>query len=280
MARTALLNVMVQAVLKAGRGLTRDFGEVENLQVSLKGPGDFVSAADRRADETLIAELRKARPAYGFLTEESGVIAGSDDSHRWIIDPLDGTTNFLHGIPLFAVSLALEREGQLVAGVIYNPILNELYVAEKGAGAFLNDRRLRVAARRNLADCVIATGLPGIGRGTHGIAIPEINRMMPRLAGLRRSGSAATDLAWVASGRSTATGRTASARGISRPGSCSSAKPAARSATPRARPRCSPPVRWSPATRRFTPPCSTISWLPARVPEAVFSRSAAILPFL
>ncbi len=201
MARTALLNVMVQAVLKAGRGLTRDFGEVENLQVSLKGPGDFVSAADRRADEVLIAELRKARPAYGFLTEESGTIAGNDETHRWIIDPLDGTTNFLHGIPLFAVSLALEREGQLVAGVIFNPILNELYVAEKGSGAFLNDRRLRVAARRNLGDCVIATGLPGIGRRTHDLAIPEINRMMPKLAGLRRSGSAATDLAWVASGR-------------------------------------------------------------------------------
>jgi myo-inositol-1(or 4)-monophosphatase len=201
MARTALLNVMVQAVLKAGRSLTRDFGEVENLQVSLKGPGDFVSAADRRADEVLIAELRKARPAYGFLTEESGIIAGSDDSHRWIIDPLDGTTNFLHGIPLFAVSLALERDGQLVAGVIFNPILNELYVAEKGAGAFLNDRRLRVAARRNLADCVIATGLPGVGRSIRDTAIPQINRMMPKVAGLRRSGSAATDLAWVASGR-------------------------------------------------------------------------------
>ena len=201
MARTALLNVMVQAVLKAGRGLTRDFGEVENLQVSLKGPGDFVSAADRRADEVLIAELRKARPGYSFLTEESGVIAGSDETHRWIIDPLDGTTNFLHGIPLFAISVAMEHEGQLVAGVIFNPILNELYVAERGSGAFLNDHRLRVAARRNLADCVIATGLPGIGRRIHDVALPEINRMMPKLAGLRRSGSAATDLAWVASGR-------------------------------------------------------------------------------
>ena len=201
MARSALLNVMVNAVLKAGRGLTRDFGEVENLQVSLKGPGNFVSAADRRADEVLIAELRKARPAYGFLTEESGTIAGSDTSHRWIIDPLDGTTNFLHGIPLFAVSLALERDGQLVAGVVFAPILNELYVAEKGGGAFLNDRRLRVAARRNLADSVIATGLPGIGRSIRDIAIPEINLMMPKVAGLRRSGSAATDLAWVASGR-------------------------------------------------------------------------------
>ncbi len=137
MARSALLNVMVNAALKAGRGLARDFGEVENLQVSLKGPGNFVSAADHRAEDTLVAELKKARPGYSFLTEESGVIPGTDTTNRWIIDPLDGTTNFLHGIPLFAVSLALEREGQLVAGVIFNPILNELYVAERGQSAFL-----------------------------------------------------------------------------------------------------------------------------------------------
>ena len=202
MARTALLNVMVQAALKAGRGLARDFGEVENLQVSLKGPGDFVSAADRRADKVLIEELRKARPSYGFLTEESGTIEGSDDSHRWIIDPLDGTTNFLHGIPIFAVSLALERDGEVVAGVVYNPILNELYVAEKGSGAFLNDRRLRVAARRELTNCVIATGLPGIAQAdTHAKALAEIGPLMRQVAGLRRTGSAALDLAWVASGR-------------------------------------------------------------------------------
>jgi myo-inositol-1(or 4)-monophosphatase len=201
MARTALLNVMVQAVLKAGKGLARDFGEVENLQVSLKGPGDFVSAADHRADKTLIAELGKARPTYGFLTEENGAIAGSDTSHRWIIDPLDGTTNFLHGIPLFAISLGLERDGQVIAGVIYNPVLNELYVAEKGGGAFLNDRRLRVAGRRNLGDCVIATGLPSISKGGHDAALAGIRPLMDKVAGLRRSGSAATDLAWVASGR-------------------------------------------------------------------------------
>ncbi len=201
MARTALLNVMVQAVLKAGRGLARDFGEVENLQVSLKGPGDFVSAADHRADQTLIAELRKARPGYGFLTEESGVIEGADRANRWIIDPLDGTTNFLHGIPLFAISLALERDGQLVAGVVFNPVLNELYVAERGGGAFLNDRRLRVAARRQLADCVIATGLPGISKRGHEAAIAEIRPLMNKVAALRRTGSAAMDLAWVASGR-------------------------------------------------------------------------------
>ncbi len=191
MARTALLNVMVQAVLKAGRGLARDFGEVENLQVSLKGPGDFVSAADRRADQVLIAELGKA----------SGAIAGSDPAHRWIIDPLDGTTNFLHGIPLFAISLALERDGQIVAGVVFNPILNELYVAERGGGAFLNDRRLRVAARRDLAGCVIATGLPGMAKRSHDATIAEVRPLMPKVAGLRRTGSAAMDLAWVASGR-------------------------------------------------------------------------------
>ncbi len=147
MARSALLNVMVQAALKAGRGLSRDFGEVENLQVSLKGPGDFVSAADKRSEEVIVDFLQKARPGYGFLNEEGGVIAGADATHRWLVDPLDGTTNFLHGIPIFSVSIALEREGELVAGVVYNPILNELYVAEKGQGAFLNDRRLRVAGR-------------------------------------------------------------------------------------------------------------------------------------
>ena len=201
MARTALLNVMVQAVLKAGRGLTRDFGEVENLQVSLKGPGDFVSAADHRADQTLIAELRKARPTYSFLTEESGKIPGSDGSHCWIVDPLDGTTNFLHGIPLFAISLALERDDQLVAGVVYNPILNELYVGERGGGAFLNDRRLRVAGRRNLAEAVIATGMPSVGRPGHDLFADELRGLMDKTAGIRRSGSAALDLAWLASGR-------------------------------------------------------------------------------
>ncbi len=157
MARTALLNVMVQAVLKAGRGLARDFGEVENLQVSQKGPGNFVTAADHRAEETLIAELRRARPAWSILTEESGALDGTDKSHRWIVDPLDGTTNFLHGVPLFAISLGLERDAELVAGVIYSPVMNELTVAERGSGAFLNDRRIRVAARRSLGDAMIAS---------------------------------------------------------------------------------------------------------------------------
>jgi myo-inositol-1(or 4)-monophosphatase len=201
MARTALLNVMVQAALKAGRGLVRDFGEVENLQVSLKGPGDFVSAADRRADETLIAELRRARPAWSIVTEESGEIAGTDGNHRWIIDPLDGTTNFLHGIPLFAVSIGLERDGKLVAGVVYNPVLNELYVAERGAGAFLNDRRLRVAARRDLSDALVATGMPPVGHPGRDLFAGELASVINRIAGIRRCGSAALDLAWLAAGR-------------------------------------------------------------------------------
>jgi myo-inositol-1(or 4)-monophosphatase len=201
MARSALLNVMVQAALKAGRGLARDFGEVENLQVSLKGPGNFVSAADHRAEQTIVTELRKARPGYSFLTEESGAIEGTDRANRWIVDPLDGTTNFLHAIPLFAISLALEREGRIVAGVVYNPILNELYVAERGTGAFLNDRRIRVAGRRTLADAVIATGMPNVGKGEYERALAELRALMPKVAGIRRFGSAATDLAWVASGR-------------------------------------------------------------------------------
>jgi myo-inositol-1(or 4)-monophosphatase len=201
MARTALLNVMVQAVLKAGRSLARDFGEVENLQVSLKGPGEFVSAADKRAEQILVNELTKARPSFGFLTEETGTIAGSDNSNRWIIDPLDGTTNFLHGIPIFAISVGLEREGEIVAGVVFNPVMNELFVAEKGGGAFLNDRRLRVAARSELADAVVATGVPHLGRGNHSAFLQELRTMMREVIGIRRCGAAAIDLAWVAAGR-------------------------------------------------------------------------------
>jgi myo-inositol-1(or 4)-monophosphatase len=201
LARSALLNVMVQAALKAGRGLTRDFGEVENLQVSLKGPGNFVSAADHRAEEVLIAELRKARPGWSILSEESGEIKGSDKEHRFIIDPLDGTTNFLHSIPLFAISIGLERGDELVAGVVYNPVLNELTVAEKGSGAFLNDRRLRVAARRELGEAVIATGMPGVGRPGREYFAAEHAQVVDKVAGIRRSGSAAIDLAWVAAGR-------------------------------------------------------------------------------
>ncbi|TIY06880.1 MAG: inositol monophosphatase [Mesorhizobium sp.] len=150
MARSAILNVMVQAAMKAGRSLSRDFGEVQNLQVSMKGPGDYVSQADRKAEDILFTELSKARPGYAFLMEERGLIEGDDGQHRWIVDPLDGTTNFLHGIPLFAISIALERQGQIVAGVVYNPAMDELYTAERGGGAFMNDRRLRVAGRTKL----------------------------------------------------------------------------------------------------------------------------------
>lgn len=201
MARSALLNVMVQAATKAGRSLSRDFGEVQNLQVSLKGPGDYVSQADRKAEEIVYNELSKARPGYSFLMEESGTVKGSDDQHRWIIDPLDGTTNFLHGIPIFAVSIALERQGVLVAGLIYNPAMDELYTAERGGGAFLNDRRLRVAARRNLNDAVIGTGIPHLGRGDHGRYLVEQRNVMGEVSGIRRMGAAALDLAYVAAGR-------------------------------------------------------------------------------
>ena len=201
MPRSAIINVMVQAATKAGRSLSRDFGEVQNLQVSLKGPGDFVSQADRRAEEIVHTELSRSRPDYSFLMEESGAVAGSDSQHRFIIDPLDGTTNFLHGIPIFAVSIGLERQGQIVAGVIYNPAMDELYTAERGGGAFLNDRRLRVGARRKLSDSVIGTGIPHLGRGHHGNFLGEMRHVMAEVAGVRRMGAAALDLAYVAAGR-------------------------------------------------------------------------------
>lgn len=202
MARSALLNVMVQAAIKAGKSLTRDFGEVENLQVSRKGPADFVSAADRRAEQIVFDELRKARPTYAFLMEEGGEVAGTDGQHRWIIDPLDGTTNFLHSIPLFAVAIALERANEIVASVIYNPIMDEMFTAEKGGGAWLQDRkRLRVAARRHLADAVVATGIKVMNPVEDALALRQVNHISPAVAGIRRSGSASTDLAWLAAGR-------------------------------------------------------------------------------
>src|SRR5438105_1365881 len=151
---------MANAALKAARGLIRDFGEVEQLQVSIKGPGDFVSTADLKAERTLKNELTRARPGYALLFEEGGATPGTDDRHRWIVDPLDGTTNFLHGLPHFAISIALERDGEIVAGLIYDPIRDEMFWAEKGIGAYLNDRRLRVSARRQLGDALIGTGLP------------------------------------------------------------------------------------------------------------------------
>ncbi len=201
MAESAMLNIMVAAARKAARSLTRDFGEVENLQVSMKGPADYVSNADRRAEAILHDELEKARPTYGFLMEESGEEKGTDGQHRWLIDPLDGTTNFLHGIPLFATAVALERAGEIVASVIYSPILDEMFTAEKGAGAFVNNRRLRVAGRRHLADAVIVTGIKVTGTPDDARTLKQLNLVSPASAGIRRTGSASTDFAWLAAGR-------------------------------------------------------------------------------
>jgi myo-inositol-1(or 4)-monophosphatase len=201
MPASALMNVMLAAARKAGRSLARDFGEVENLQVSLKGPANFVSAADHRAEEILFAELSRARPGYGFLMEERGEIKGADASHRWIVDPLDGTTNFLHGIPIFSISIALERDGELVAGLVYNPADHETFMAEKGKGAFLNDKRIRVAARTELANAMLCTGIPHAGRPNHDLFLKELRAVMAASAGVRRMGSAALDLAWTAAGR-------------------------------------------------------------------------------
>jgi len=195
------MNVMLAAARKAGRSLARDFGEVEQLQVSLKGPANFVSAADTRAEEILHAELARARPGYGFLMEERGDVQGADRTHRFIVDPLDGTTNFLHGIPHFAISIALEREGELVAGLILNPATHETFMAEKGKGAFLNDRRIRVAARTELSTCVIGTGIPHSGRPQHDLFFAELRAVMAASAGVLRIGAASLDLAWTAAGR-------------------------------------------------------------------------------
>jgi myo-inositol-1(or 4)-monophosphatase len=196
-----LLTVMIAAARKAGRTLARDFGEVENLQVSIKGAGDFVSAADHRAEKIIREELTRARPAYGFLGEESEEVIGKDETRRWVVDPLDGTTNFLHGLPHFAISIALQRKTEIVAGVIFDVAKDEMFVAEKGGGAFMNDRRLRVSARRDLGEALLATGVPFGSRQTLPSTLRELTRLMPRSAGIRRQGSAALDLAYVAAGR-------------------------------------------------------------------------------
>ncbi len=195
------LNVMIAAAKKAGRGLIRDFGELENLQISKKGPADFVSTADSRTERILVEELTRARPGYGFLLEEAGTIEGRDKTHRFIIDPIDGTTNFLHGIPQFSISIALEREGHLVSALVFNPVTDELYVAEKGHGAYLNDRRLRVAARKHLSDILVASGAPFMGKGGRKEFLSELDGIIGSTAGMRRFGSAALDLAWTAAGR-------------------------------------------------------------------------------
>jgi myo-inositol-1(or 4)-monophosphatase len=201
MLQSALLNVMIKAARQAARTLKRDFGEVEHLQVSLKGPANFVTAADRKAEQTLREQLAKARPGYGFLGEEGGRVEGTDKTHTWIVDPLDGTTNFLHSIPQFAISIALQRDDAIVAALVYNPATDDMFTAERGKGAFLNDTRLRVAARKRLADAVIGCPLPHRGRGDIALGNHELAAVQPHVAGLRRFGAAALDFAWVAAGR-------------------------------------------------------------------------------
>ncbi|MEL6957633.1 MAG: inositol monophosphatase family protein [Pseudomonadota bacterium] len=201
MAQSANLNVMIKTARRAGRLLLKDFGEVENLQVSRKGPGDFVSRADRAA-ETLIREaLVEARPTYGFLGEEGGETEGEDPTRRWIVDPLDGTTNFLHGMPHWAVSIALEHKGQVVAGVVYDAAKDELFFAEKGEGAFVNDRRIRVSARSRLSEAVFGAGLPPDGGKHLPAMLRDLGKLMPACSGMRRNGAASLDLCWVAAGR-------------------------------------------------------------------------------
>lgn len=192
---------MTAAARKAARAMKRDFGEVEQLQVSHKGPSDYVTAADLRVEKTLRDELLKARPKFGFLLEEGGAIEGADPAHRWIIDPIDGTTNFLHGIPHVAISIALEHNGEIIAGLVYNPIIEEMYFAERGKGAFLNDRRLRVSSRSDLTQSLLATGIPFHGRPGHKPFLNQLETVMDKVSGVRRMGSAALDLAYVAAGR-------------------------------------------------------------------------------
>ena len=200
--RSANINVMVRAATKAARKLRRDVGEIENLQVSRKGPADFVSAADLAAEQILRDELEKARPGYAFLMEESGHTPSSQGKDsRWIVDPLDGTSNFLHGLPHWAISIALEERGELIAGVIYDPIKNDMFLAEKGQGAFLNDRRIRTSGRKDASSFLVATGTPRLGTGDRGQFLAEADAVMAATAGLRRWGVASLDLAYVAAGR-------------------------------------------------------------------------------
>ena len=207
--KSALVNVMEKAARKATRGLLHDFGEVEQLQVSTKGPADFVTTADLKAEEVLLGELGRARPDFGFLIEERGEIPGADPTHRWLVDPLDGTTNFLHGIPHFCISIALERievsagktAREITAGLVFDPLRNELFWGEKGVGAFVNDHRLRVSGRRKLSEAVIATGIPVQNRAPHDIFLAQLGAVMAASSGVRRQGAAALDMAYVAAGR-------------------------------------------------------------------------------
>lgn len=201
--RSALINVMFKAAEKAAKGLVRDFGEVERLQVSRKGPGDFVSTADFNAQKIIRQELSKARPEFGFLMEESdGCPDTSNKPERWIVDPLDGTTNFLHGIGQWAISIAAERAGEMIAGLVFDPIKNEYFWAEKGTGAYCNNARLRVSGREDFSSCLIGTGAPFMGvMEKRPNFLKQLNAIMPKVSGIRRMGAAALDLAYVAAGR-------------------------------------------------------------------------------
>ncbi|MEO9780686.1 MAG: inositol monophosphatase family protein [Sedimentitalea sp.] len=201
MVGSANLNVMIKAARKAGRSLVKDFREVENLQVSMKGAGDFVSKADLASEAIIKEELLGARPTYGWLAEEGGAIDGKDPTRRWIVDPLDGTTNFLHGLPHWAVSIALEHKGDIVAGVIFDAAKDEMFIAEKGAGAWMNDTRLRVSGRHRMIESIFSTGLPFGGRGDLPETLQDLARVLPGCAGVRRWGAAALDMAYVAAGR-------------------------------------------------------------------------------
>lgn len=199
--RSALINVMVRAAQKAGRALTRDFGEVEQLQVSKKGPANFVSTADTKAEQIIFDELSKARPDFGFLMEERGEVKGMAERFRWIVDPLDGTTNYLHGLPHWAVSIACEEAGKITAGVVYDPIKDELFWAERGSGAWKNNNRLRVSARKKIDEALVGTGLPPGDQAALEDYIPRLQKLMEEAAAVRRYGSAALDLCYVAAGR-------------------------------------------------------------------------------
>ena len=199
---SANLNLMIKAARRAGKSLVKDFREVENLQVSTKGPGDFVSKADREAERIIKEDLMGARPTYGWLGEETGETDGVDPTRRWIVDPLDGTTNFLHGMPHWAISIALEHKGEIVSAVVYDPAKDEMFWAEKGAGAWLNDsRRIRVSGRRQMIEAVFATGIPFAAKKTLPATLQDLARVMPACAGVRRWGAASLDLAYVAAGR-------------------------------------------------------------------------------
>ena len=198
---SANINIMVKACRKASKILIRDFGEIENLQVSIKGPGDFVTTSDKKVEKTIIDELLKARPDYSVLSEESGEI-NNDKSYKWIIDPIDGTANFLHGIPHFAISIGLEKDEEIICGIIYDPIKDEMFVAEKGNGSYLNNQRIRVSSRSKLEDCIIFTGGPKKESEDRDLALKEYNNFSSKiLIPIRKLGSAALDMAYVAAGR-------------------------------------------------------------------------------